>query len=179
VVRWCLRKFLEYFDILTKSANFHETWLTFAFSFYRICCRMYLSTVVVCCIWLQGVGCRVPNWRTDKKENTIFLIYKEIQMESVAKSKMMKGSQIYETNLVIYEDAVSHVWLCNRSRLNFLIHEENFIYFLSVRMPLSVGVCSWFLLVGCRLPGVACWVSVLVFAHFFHCRCPALHEEYY
>jgi hypothetical protein len=34
---------------------------------------------------------------TDKKQNKIFLIYKEI-----------------------------HLWLCNRSHLNFLIYEENF-----------------------------------------------------
>jgi hypothetical protein len=37
--------------------------------------------------------------------------------------------------LTIYEDpeeAVSHIWLCNYSRLNFLIYEENFILFLSV-----------------------------------------------
>jgi hypothetical protein len=32
---------------------------------------------------------------TDKKENKIFLIYKEIQMESVAKSYVRKGFLIY------------------------------------------------------------------------------------
>jgi hypothetical protein len=31
--------------------------------------------------------------------------------------------------LTIYEEAVSHVWLCNRSLLNFLIYEENLIFF--------------------------------------------------
>jgi hypothetical protein len=39
---------------------------------------------------------------TDKKENEIFLTYKEIQMGSVAKSSMRKG-------FLIYEDAVSHI----------------------------------------------------------------------
>jgi hypothetical protein len=33
---------------------------------------------------------------TDKKENKIFLIYKEIQMGSVAKSYTRKGLLIYE-----------------------------------------------------------------------------------
>jgi hypothetical protein len=33
---------------------------------------------------------------TDKKENQIFLIYKEIQSEAVAKSYMRKGFLIYE-----------------------------------------------------------------------------------
>jgi hypothetical protein len=43
---------------------------------------------------------------TDKKENKIFLIYKEIQMGAVAKSYMRKGFLIYEemcTYLFIYE----------------------------------------------------------------------------
>ncbi len=42
----------------------------------------------------------------------IFLIYKEIQMGSVAKSCMRKGFLIYEEMrkyLNIYEEAVSHV----------------------------------------------------------------------
>ncbi len=43
--------------------------------------------------------------RTDKKANEIFLKYKEIQMLK------------YFTR---YKEAVSHIWLCNRSLLNFL-----------------------------------------------------------
>ncbi len=31
--------------------------------------------------------------------------------------------------LVIFEETVSHIWLCNRSRLNFLLYEENLIFF--------------------------------------------------
>ncbi len=49
---------------------------------------------------------------TDKKENKILLIYKEIQMGAVAKSYMRKGFLIYEEMrkyLVIYEEAVSHI----------------------------------------------------------------------
>ncbi len=44
---------------------------------------------------------------TDKKENKIFLIYKEIQMGGVVKSYMRKGLLIYEEMrkyLVIYEE---------------------------------------------------------------------------
>jgi hypothetical protein len=49
---------------------------------------------------------------TDKKENEILLIYKEIQMGSVAKSHMMKDFLIYEEiseYLTIKEEAVSHI----------------------------------------------------------------------
>jgi hypothetical protein len=45
-------------------------------------------------------------------------------MGSVAKSYMRKGFLIYEEMrkyLVTYEEAVGHILLCNRSRLNFLI----------------------------------------------------------
>jgi hypothetical protein len=49
---------------------------------------------------------------TDKKENEIFIIYKEIQMGAVAKSYMRKGFLIYEKMrkyLTIYEEAFSHI----------------------------------------------------------------------
>jgi hypothetical protein len=49
---------------------------------------------------------------TEKKENQIFIIYKEIQNEAVAKSYMRKGFLIYEemsNYLTIYEEAVSHI----------------------------------------------------------------------
>jgi hypothetical protein len=45
---------------------------------------------------------------TDEKENEIFLIYKEIQMGSVAKSYVRKGFLIYEEMrkyFSIYEEA--------------------------------------------------------------------------
>ncbi len=63
-------------------------------------------------------------------------MYKEIQSGAVAKSYMRKGSLIYEEMskyFPIYEEAVSHIWLCNYSILNFLIYEENLIFlFISV-----------------------------------------------
>jgi hypothetical protein len=77
-----------------------------------------------------------------KKKNQIFLIYyKEIQSGAVPKSYMGKGFLIYEeikksANISSYmrtEEAVSHIWLCNCSTLNFLIYEENLIiFFISV-----------------------------------------------
>jgi hypothetical protein len=49
---------------------------------------------------------------TDKKENQISLMYKEIQCGAVAKSCMRKGYLIYEEMrkyFPIYEEAVSHI----------------------------------------------------------------------
>ncbi len=49
---------------------------------------------------------------TDKKYNKIFLIYKEIQKDAVAKSYMRKGFLKYEEMrkyFVIYEEAFSQI----------------------------------------------------------------------
>ncbi len=67
-----------------------------------------------------------------KKENQMLFIYKEIHNEAVAKSYMRKGFLIYEEMrkyLTIYEEAVSHIWLCKCSILNFPVYEENFNFF--------------------------------------------------
>ncbi len=84
---------------------------------------------------------------TDKKENQIFLIYKEIQSDAVAKSYMKKGFLIYEEMrkyFSIYEEAVSHVWLCNCFILNFIIYEEIFFYLCSMSCRYSVCLtCIW------------------------------------
>ncbi len=54
----------------------------------------------------------VNTWCTDKKENQIFHIYKEIQSEAVAKSYMRKGFLIYEEmrkySPYMRNEAVSH-----------------------------------------------------------------------
>ncbi len=53
-------------------------------------------------------------------------------MGSVAKSYMRKGFLIYDEMrkyFTIYEEAVSRIWLCHRSLLNFLIYEENLLFF--------------------------------------------------
>ena len=55
-------------------------------------------------------------------------------MGAVAKSYMRKGFLINEEMrkyIPIYEDAVSHMGICNCSILNFLIYEENLIFFIS------------------------------------------------
>jgi hypothetical protein len=47
---------------------------------------------------------------------------------------MRRGFLLYEEMrkyLTIYEEAVSHIWLCNWSLLNFLLYEEYF-FFISV-----------------------------------------------
>ena len=57
-------------------------------------------------------------------------MYKEIQSGAIAKSYM--GLLIYEEMrkyFPIYEEAPIHIWLCNCSILNFLIYEENSIFF--------------------------------------------------
>ncbi len=58
----------------------------------------------------------------------------EIQSGAVAKSYIRKSFLIYEemwNYFPIYEEAVSHIWLCNCSILNFLIYEENLIFFFN------------------------------------------------
>ncbi len=79
---------------------------------------------------------KVSKEYTDKKENQIFFIYKEIQSGAVAKSYMRKGFLIYEEMRKYFpqnEEAVSHKWLCNCSTLNFIIYEENLnSFFISV-----------------------------------------------
>ncbi len=78
---------------------------------------------------------------TDKKEKKIFLKYKEIQSGAIEKSYMRKGFLIYDEMhkyLHIYEEAVSHLWLCDCSILHFLIYEENLIFcFISVQLQIG------------------------------------------
>jgi hypothetical protein len=47
-------------------------------------------------LWLEGGKLGFISAYADKKESKIFLIYKEIQMGSGAKSYMRKGFVIYE-----------------------------------------------------------------------------------
>jgi hypothetical protein len=73
---------------------------------------------------------------TEKKKN--FLIYKGNQSGAVAKSYIWKGFLIYEElrkYFPIFEKAVSHTvydFATACSILNFLLYEENLIWFLSV-----------------------------------------------
>ena len=80
---------------------------------------------------------------TDKNENKIFLIYSEIQSGAVAKSYMRKGFLIYEEMrkyFPIYEEAVSHI--C--SILNFLLYEENLIFFFYQCILCPDSFPGWF-----------------------------------
>jgi hypothetical protein len=68
----------------------------------------------------------MEHWKKKK-----FLIYREIQTGAVAKSYMRRGFLIYEEMrkyLVILRRPLVILWLCNRSRLNLLIYDENLIY---------------------------------------------------
>ncbi len=59
-------------------------------------------------------------------------MYKEIHMGAVAKSYMRRGFLIYEEMrkyLVIYEEAVSHLWHCNRSHLNYIWGKFCFLFY--------------------------------------------------
>ncbi len=47
-------------------------------------------------------------------------------MGSVAKSSMRKGFLMYD-EMHIYDEAVRNICICNCSRLNFLLYEENLI----------------------------------------------------
>ncbi len=61
---------------------------------------------------------------------------------------MRKGFLIFEEMhkyLVIYEESVSHIWLCNRSLLDFLIYEENIVSLFSVYCPQSRQSAKLFL----------------------------------
>ncbi len=81
-----------------------------------------------------------------KNKNKIFLIYKEIQSGAVANSYIRKSFLIYEEMckyFPIYEEAVSHIWLCNRSTLISLYTRKIFFSFLSVWVGTSewAGIC--------------------------------------
>ena len=71
-------------------------------------------------------------------------MYREIQIGAVAKTYMRKGFLIYEEMrkyVTMYEEAVSLIWLCNCSILNFLIYEENFVsFFISVGVGAVIAV---------------------------------------
>jgi hypothetical protein len=64
---------------------------------------------------------------TDKKEKWIFLIYEEIQKGSVAKSYMTKYFRI--SSYFFWKPFLIYDFACNHSHLNFLLYEENFVFF--------------------------------------------------
>ncbi len=74
----------------------------------------------------------------------IFLIYKEIQNRAVAKSDMTYRLLMHIWwNICAFPHILgspsSYIWLCNCSILNFLIYEENLIFFfISVRLGYKI-----------------------------------------
>ncbi len=82
--------------------------------------------------WDSGIFYWCLWFCTDKKENKIFLIYKENLSGSGAKSYMRKGFLMYEEMrkfFPIYEEAVSHIWLCTRSLLISLYRGKSYFPF--------------------------------------------------
>ncbi len=89
-------------------------------------------------MFLEAVCLRFVSCDTDEKEHKIFLIYKEIQMGSGAKSYMRKGFLIYEEMHKYFhhiwglEEVVSHIWLCTCSLWISQYMRKIFFSFLSV-----------------------------------------------
>jgi hypothetical protein len=96
---------------------------------------------------------------TDKKEKKIFLIYKEIQMGSVAKSYMRRGFLIYEENLLffrkyldIYEEDVTHTYMTLQllhsefpyiwGKFLFLFYQCNYVLFQLCNNSQNMSTCK-------------------------------------
>ncbi len=72
-----------------------------------------------------------------KKENLIFLIFKEIQSGAVAKSYMRKGFLIYEEMrkyFPIYEETVSHICMLH-SKFPYIWGKFDFIFYQCTYQP--------------------------------------------
>ncbi len=81
------------------------------------------------------------------------LIKKKIKFSSY-ESYMRRGFLMYEEMpkyFPIYEEAVSHIWLCNCSTLNFIIYEENLIFFF-ISVPCSMTKNALILFLGLCAP---------------------------
>jgi hypothetical protein len=84
------------------------------------------------CMISSRMWMRSSRMATLIKKNIKFPHIQGIQNGAVTKSYMSKGFLIYmgtRKYLLVYEKAVSHIRLCNCSIMNFLIYEENFIFF--------------------------------------------------
>ncbi len=80
------------------------------------------------CLFLSG---RIFSVGLKRKKIKFSSYIKKNSVRAVAKSYMRKEF-LYEAMrkyLTIYEEAFTHIWLCNCTILNFLMYEENFIYF--------------------------------------------------
>jgi hypothetical protein len=109
-------------------------------------------------IWIPWTK-KQPNWKTpelsprgicnkyhgknytldliDSCNRQAILIKKKKKFSYIRKFRRDRCKVIYEEMrkyLVIYEEAVNHIWLCTRSLLNFLIYGENFL-FIFISLP--------------------------------------------
>ncbi len=66
-------------------------------------------------------------------------------------------------HFLIYSEALPHIWLCNRSRLELLTYEENFIFFfISVyTSDLNNGISSYLSRMACPLIAASPTIHVL------------------
>ncbi len=74
----------------------------------------------------------------------------------------MRKGFLWGNAQIFPQEALSHIWLCNCSILNFLIYEENLIFFfISVGLLLSSLSTLYFLSVGCwpLVVGTRLWLS--------------------
>jgi hypothetical protein len=114
------------------------------FSQYLAFCTVHIRLVMYLLLAPFYVLWRVRKSKcTDEKDNLIFLIYTEIQSGAIAKSYMRKGFLIYEEMrkyFPVNKEAVSHIWRCNCSILNFLIYEENLIFFFISVLAVTTDV---------------------------------------
>ncbi len=85
------------------------------------------------------------SWHTFH-HNTRTVLYSTVHLTSVTKYQFFNANRSgnqrtwvktwgWRKYFPIYEEAVSHIWLCNCSIRNFLIYEENFTFFF-----ISVGM---------------------------------------
>ncbi len=127
----------NYFSILKMltepSSEFPSLWLAdVLLCRHLIGCRENAQEFT-CHRWLLVWFYRLTGgFYNDKKENKIFLIYEENQMGSGAKSYLRKCFLVYEEMrkyFPIYEEAVSHIWLCTRSLL-ISSYERKFYFIL-------------------------------------------------
>jgi hypothetical protein len=105
-----------------------------------------LTLLLVLCSKVQYTGAQnyqkfdeknLISFCTDKKKlNKNFLIHQDIQTGSVAKSYMTNSLLIlYKTKFLLISSNIRKSFIiydfasCNRSHLNFLLYEENFLFF--------------------------------------------------
>ncbi len=94
------------------------------------------------CAWRTN-----PRIESEERYTAYALIKKKITFSSYCMREIQSGAFAkYEEMgkyFPIYEEAVSHIWLCNCSTLNFLIYEENLIFFfISVRRVRWMTLCA-------------------------------------